>query len=180
MFKEQYEKLVAKYGKQKVMIVAVIVGLVVLGLIGRGASRNAGEEAAERIIENMTGGQVDIDADGDEVTVKTDQGTYTTADKLPADFPSDVPVYAGAKVVGSVTADGAQGGMYVGLETTAAVDDVIAWYRSEVKARGWTVQTDATVSGSLILSATKDTRVLSVGIAQDDGTVSITLTVASQ
>jgi hypothetical protein len=181
MFKEQYGKLVARFGKRNVTIGAVIIGVIVLGLVANGVGRRAGDDAAERAIEAATGGKVHVDSNGNEVTVKTDQGTWTTANKLPDDFPSDVPVYAGAKVTGSVAAAGtAAGSHYVGLETTDALATVIAWYRSEVKAKGWTVVTDATVNGGLILSATKDSRALSVTVTGEEGKVVIGLAVANQ
>lgn len=173
--------LVAKYGKKNVTVGAVVIGVIVLGLIGNAFSKSASENAAERAIEAATGGRVDIDSDGDEVTVKTDQGTYTTTDKLPSDFPSDVPVYAGAKILGSVASAGAsEGGYFVTMETSASLNDVIAWYRNEVKGKGWTVVTDANINGSLMLSATKDSRALSVTVTEEDGKTAIGLAVANQ
>lgn len=159
----------------------VIVGVVVVLVVAGAASRFLGKSAAERAIEAATGEDADVDVNGNDVTVKTDQGTWSTSDKLPADFPSDVPIYPGATVQGSVASAGQDNtGHYAGLETTDALDDVIAWYKKEVKAGGWTVATDAMVNGSLILSATKDSRGLSVTVTKEGDKVVIGLVVANQ
>lgn len=181
MFKEQYEKLVAKFGKRNVTIGAVIVGVVVVGLILNGIGNKASEEAAERAIEAATGGRVDVDADDGEVTVRTEEGTWSTSAELPDDFPSDVPLYPDAEVQGSVAAAGQQGGgISVGLQTDDDLSDVTAWYKREVPAKGWTVTTDATVNGALILGASKDGRTLSVSVSGEGESVTIVLSVSSQ
>jgi hypothetical protein len=181
MFKEQYEKLVAKFGKGRVMIGAVIIGLLVIGVLSKGVGQRANDSAAERAIEAATGGKVDVDSESGEVTVKTDQGTWSTSDKLPANWPSDVPVYPGAKVTASVAGAGDQAnGSYASLESSDTVAAVIAWYKKEVPGAGWTVETDAMVSGSLMLSATKSERALSVTVTAEDGNVAIGLVVANK
>lgn len=184
MFKEQYEKLVAKFGKTKVMIGGVVIALLLIGWLSGSANRMGGRvdnRIVEKAIENATGGKVKVDGNGNDVTVKTEQGTWSTSDKLPAGFPTDVPVYPNAKVQGSVASAGQDGsGNYVGLQTTDALADVIAWYKKEIVAKGWTVTTDAMVNGSLMMSATKDSRALSATVTGEDGTVTIALVVARQ
>lgn len=161
--------------------ILTIAGVVAVLVVAGAASQWLGKSATERAIEAATGGNADVDVSDNNVTVKTDQGTWSTSDKLPADFPTDVPVYPGAKVQGSVASAGQDNtGHYAGLETTDALDDVIAWYKKEVKSAGWTIVTDATVNGSLILSATKDSRGLSVTVTKEGDKVVVGLVVANQ
>lgn len=164
--------------KKTMMVVgAVVVVLVLAGV----ANRLFNKSAAERVIESATGGKVNVDSNSGDVTVKTDQGTWSTSSKLPSDFPKDVPVYPGATVESSVAANQEQGGgQYVGLQTTDALDAVVAWYKKEVAAQGWKIETDATVQGNLILGASKDTRELSLTVASSDGKVTISLVVAKK
>jgi len=160
------------------MIVGVVVAiLLVAGVV----SRLTQKSATERAIEAVTGNNADVNVDGDDVTVKTDQGTWSTSDKLPSNWPSDVPVYPGAKVTASVAGAGDQAnGNYASLESSDAVAAVIAWYKKEVPGAGWTVETDAMISGSLMLSATKGERALSVTVTDEDGKVAIGLVVADK
>ncbi len=64
-----------------------------------GACGGGDEEAAERIAENAledaNGGDADVDIDGDEVTIETDEGTMSMGQDLPSDFPSDVTLLEG-------------------------------------------------------------------------------------
>src|SRR5690349_9105440 len=60
-------------------------------------------------------------------------GTATTG-SIPADFPKDVPVYAGAGITSASTA----GGMAVAVLTTAdAPEKVAAYYKDELEKQGW-------------------------------------------
>jgi hypothetical protein len=164
--------------KKKLTIIGVVVAVLVVGGL---VNRMVGKSAAERAIEEATGGSVDIDGDGSDVTVKTADGTYTGSSKIPENFPSDVPVYSDAKVQGSYAVNGASGqGYTVALQTDDSLADVTAWYKREVVAKGWTVATEMTVEGSYILSATKDSRGLNVSVSADDDGVTIGLVVASQ
>lgn len=166
-------------GKKKLLIAVVLV--VVIGGIASAASRWMGESAAERAIRAATGGAADVDVRNGDVTVKTADGTWTTSEKLPDGFPTDVPLYPGAKVKASVAGAGQQGGgHYVTLESSASIADIGAWYKKEVVAQGWAIETDATVSGSVMIGAKKDTRNLVVTITGDGDTVAIGLVVAQQ
>ena len=160
----------------------IVGGVVVVLLVGGVINRWMGKTAAEKVIEAATGGKAQVNTDNGEVTVKTDQGTYSTSDKIPSDFPSDVPVYSGAKVQSSVATSQQQGsGHYLALETTDSLDKVSAWYKSQVVDKGWKIESDATIQGTLILGATKDTRQLSVSVSDDgNGKVAIILVVATK
>lgn len=74
---------------------------------------------------------------------KTDAPPYA-ADKLPADWPDDVPVYEGAKVLQVITGVDTPSGKQSGatFEATAAFPDVIASYKEKLPADGWQLQAD--------------------------------------
>jgi hypothetical protein len=55
-----------------------VAGLLVLGASGCGkVADEVGEKAAENAIEASSGGNADIDIDGGEMSIETDEGTYT-------------------------------------------------------------------------------------------------------
>lgn len=164
--------------KKMLMIVG---GVVVVLLVAGAASRFVGKSAVENAIEDATGGKVNIDGNGGDITVKTDEGTWSTSDKLPSDFPADVPVYPGSKVQASVAAAQQQGGgTYAGLETTDSTDKVAAWYKTEVVAKGWTISTNLEVDGGLMIGATKDTRELVITVSKDEAKTTIGLMVTKK
>ncbi len=166
------------YMNQKTII--LIGGIVVVLVVAGAASRYIGKSAAEKAIGTATGGNASVDANGD-VTVKTDQGTWSSSDKLPADFPTDVPVYSGATIKASVA--GVQepgGGHFVGLETADSTEKVITWYTAQVAANGWKISADATYGDSTIISSTKDTRDLAVTVSTDSGKTIIGLVVTQK
>lgn len=156
----------------------MIVGGVVLLLIVAGAiNRSMQKTEAEKVIESATGGNASVNDNG-EVTVRTDQGTWSSSGQLPKDFPSDVPLYPGSKVQASVAADQQQGGgQYVGLESTDSSDKVVTWYKQQLPAKGWKLSTNFETGGGVMFSGTKDTRNVMVTVAADSGKTIIGLVV---
>ncbi len=113
--------------------------------------------------------------------MKTDQGTFSSSNKLPADFPSDVPLYPGAKVQSSVSSAQAQGGgHYVGLETNDAVASVAGWYKTEIVAKGWKVTLSMDADGSSLLGGSKDDRELMVTVSGEGGKTTIGIAVSQK
>src|SRR5689334_5423927 len=62
------------------------------------------QKAAEKALEGTTGGKVDVD--GQNITIKNADGKGTVAvgpgATVPADFPKDIPIYPGAKIMMAV------------------------------------------------------------------------------
>lgn len=118
-----------------------------------------------------------------QMTMTTEEGTSTiqatsgSDAQIPADWPKDVPVYAGAKVLG--TAVMAQMGMYtLDLETSAGMADVAAYYKKELPAKGWAEQQSFTQGGeATTLMYTKDGQMLHVSVVLEEGTTKIMLMV---
>lgn len=104
-------------------ILAVSIALLAT-VATTGCAKNIAEKTIEKTIEKQTGGKVNID---------------TGKNKLPADFPKDVPVYKPSKVEGSIgsTNDG-QKSTVVTLTTADGVDEVADFYKAELPGKGWT------------------------------------------
>jgi len=101
--------------------------------------------------------------------------------KLPDDYPKDVPVVAGAKVVMSSSAGTAQGTQSsLVLESPDSFDKTVAFYKKAIEDNGW--KSDATVSADkmTMISATKDTRHLVVQVTDADGKASVTQSIGSK
>ncbi len=113
------------------------------------------------------------------VNVTTSEGTATTSHTVPSDWPSDAPIYAGATVQYSASVNPVDGkaGHALVLMTTDSAATVFAYYASELAAQGWKV--DSTMNGgtTMITSATKDARTLSLMAAESEGQTAITIAV---
>jgi hypothetical protein len=122
----------------------------------------ATEKAAEKMIEAQTqekGVKVDIQTQDGKVVVTGKDGKAVTfaADKMPADFPKSVPIYPGAKVLGSMTSEAKQGvGGFITLSSSDPPEKVSAFYvdaSSKGKSKTLDMQTPA---GHMITWETAD------------------------
>lgn len=112
---------------------------------------------------------------GDSKTVKIPGGgEVSTSNKLPSDFPSDFPIYGGAKVVGSIKGD-QQGlkGFFVTWETGDDVDKVTAFYKKEFEKGPWKSESTLESSGTTILGAKKEGKTAALTIARSDNKTTI-------
>ncbi len=86
-----------------------VLGISVLFLVS-GCDKLAeklGRKAAEKAVEGASGGDVKVDTSGGDVSI-TDKKTGTTSTggenvKLPAGWPSNVPIYPGARIGHAMT-----------------------------------------------------------------------------
>jgi len=109
--------------------------LLVLSLSGCDIVAQQAAEEAERAVEEATGVRVDA-------PVPTEGGEA----QLPEGWPAEVPVYPEVTITEpwSVTAEGVTQ-LGVTLRTKDAHADVAAWYREELEAKGWTIDSEMTV-----------------------------------
>lgn len=120
-------------------------------VIGTTGCARIAERAAEKVVENQTG--LDIDQKGDSVTIKGKDGevTASSSGELPEGFPKDVvPVYDG-KITASLKASE---GYTIGIDSTDDVATVWEWYVNEFKD-GWEVKSEVKVEEGGLISAEK-------------------------
>ena len=147
-----------------------------------------GEQAAEEAIEQSTGGDVEIDDDGESVKIETDEGTMEIqgegAAEVPAGFPSSMPIYDGDYTFSSAV-ETPEGQVYtLGIETGDGAGDVSEWYRGELSSNGWEILSDissdsgdATMYAFTVESSDGQGQVT---IAEQDGVTTVSLTVTSE
>jgi hypothetical protein len=117
------------------------------------------------------------------VTITGNNGEKMTINsegaKLPDGYPKDVPVASGAKIVMATSVDNkTTHGSYLVLESADSLEKNLAFYKQGLADNGWKI--DATVSQPqiTIISATKDTRELSLSLQQAEGKCTVTQSVA--
>lgn len=168
----------------KKLLFGVLIVALALGLVGcKSISEKVGEEIGEEIAGGIVG--ADVEVDGDEVTIQTDEGEATigsTEGELPDDFPKDFPQYKGVEVESaSSIASGGESTYYVNLYSDDAVKDVYEWYKSEFTDDGWTIDgdymfSDAGSGDSGMLTVSKgETTSASVTLGESDGQTQIGL-----
>jgi hypothetical protein len=155
--------------------------VLALALFAMSGCQNMAEKATEAAVEKATG--VDVEKNGDSVTVKTDEGEATVSSdaKLPDDFPQDVPIYENATIETAITNKVDAGTSYlIGMKSDDDAGEVYAWYKQAFEDEGWTILSSMEVGDSVGgLAAEKDTRTsnLSIGYGAEKK-AEISLTVA--
>ena len=126
------------------------------------ACKKAQDAAVESAIERATGSKVDIDKDGNSMTIKTEQGdlSITTAQDgdsvaLPADFPTDIFLPAEHRVASAMDMAGMQ---MVNLVTRAGVSALSADVERHMQAGGWKREMAMQAGGGNTLMYSKDKR----------------------
>jgi len=129
---------------------------------------------------------VKYEADDDSFSVTTADGTFTTTGgknaAVPDSFPKDVPIYPGAEIVSSTSM--AQMGM-ASVQWSTADDTaaVVAYYKRELAANGWTEVTAMSQGGPKpmeMLSYSKGEAVATVMAMAEQGKTMVSVTVGKQ
>lgn len=166
----------------------IIVGVVVLALItlmyffspSERFAENMSEKYIEQAIERETGGTVDVDYNNSNVTVETEEGSFSSGNdvKLPEDFPSDVYVFGG-KLLSVIKTN--EDAVMISIETDKTPAEVKAAYEEKLKSDGWELTGTMDFGDSVSLIGKKGTRTISVVISTDgSGKTNIVLSVAQE
>ena len=160
----------------------VLVAAAALVMVGCG--KKASESIAEKMIEHAMAkdgvkGKVNI-TDG-KVTMETKDGTasFSTGEgvKVPDNFPKDVLVYDGAKVIACVAAPGGQN---LVLESKDSIEKVIAAYKGKMTGAGWKEEMSMNQADSAMLIYKKEPRTASIVVAHSGDVTQIQLTAADK
>jgi hypothetical protein len=159
----------------------VVMGLCV-ALVGCG--KKAHESVAEKIIEHQMakeGVKGHVNISDNKVTVETKDGkaSYSAGagTQVPDTFPKDVPVYAGATVMASVSVPD---GHNLSLESKDSAEKVIAFYKSKLTGAGWQEAMAMNQPTGSMLVYKKEPRTVSVVVSSSGDTTQINLTAANK
>ena len=166
----------------KLPLILIVLAAILVGayLLGRVVTRKAGDFLAGRVLSGVTGGNVKVDESGGKVTFENSEGkvSFEEGGELPEGFPKDFPVYPGAKVVSSFTAntDG-KDGMSVAWETGDSVEAVSGFYKSNLVTNGWKVSATFEQGDSTTTSFEKEGWGGFMGVTSTEGKTTISATV---
>src|SRR6267142_4049588 len=150
----------------------VVISLVLL-MAGCNRSKTVSTPSGDvKVEESGKAGQSTVTVtgkNGETMTINPE------GSKLPDDYPKDVPVASGAKIVMATSMNTADNkGSSLVLESADSLDKTVAFYKKGLADNGWKI--DGTISGEnmTMLTAAKDTRQLVVQIGESEGKCSIT------
>jgi len=167
--------------KQKIKIYlllpVLLLAIFTLAGCGKSALQKATEKTAEKIIEEQSGGNANVDINEGNVKIESEQGKVEIGEnaELPADFPEDVYVIDGKIVMAN--SDKVSGSLSVSLETDKSTEEASSIYQEKLKAEGWNITNIMNLSGLSNISAEKDNRNVSVIIGESNGKTSINITI---
>jgi hypothetical protein len=153
--------------------------VLLVGVVAVGCGKKAGEKAAEglmeRTLERATGENVDVDlGGGEDVTIKTDQGTTTMSETAswPADFMTDVPEFKYATIERvSRTVGTKEGQLSMTVWFNSLQEGGVEKYVEDLKASGWQIQQiTAAGKGGMVMAVKGEEAGLSVAYDTEEGT----------
>jgi hypothetical protein len=104
--------------------------------------------------------------DGQKVEINENGG------KMPSDYPKDVPVYDGAKVVMSTTVS-EKNAKNIVLETQDPVEKIADFYKKGLESNGWKIEGTVATPQMTMYSGTKENRQAVIQIMDSSGKRSI-------
>jgi hypothetical protein len=106
------------------------------------------------------------------------ESQYTGEEQAPAGLPDDVPLYAQATPISSMSSP--QRGTIVNLRSGDPADAIFGWYQAELPKRGWILEKQSGAGGQHLLTALKGGRKATVMITTGASATQILLTVLSE
>jgi hypothetical protein len=179
--------------KSNTLVIILVVVLVLLGLCGILVPKVAGV-AIKRYL-SMKG--LDVDTKSGDVTLKTDDGTLTfDGDKgtgsiktdegeikygedlsLPADFPSNIPVFPGAKIV-TVSSKMEENTVFLSFTSDKPIVTILAYYKEEMPGKGWTYTSE--LAGSMLTYTNEKQDIGLVASQGENGLVSVVISASAK
>jgi hypothetical protein len=137
------------------LVLVLAASLAVFPLAGCGkVADEVAERAAEEMLEGATGVEVDVEDDGESITITGDDGEETTIESgdsasVPDAYPDDFPLYDGDIVGSSSISSGEDSMVMVTVETGDDLGDIKAFLEAGFEDNGWTIASldEMTASG---------------------------------
>lgn len=138
--------------------ILVIIGILI-GVAGQLIFSKIGLNFMKKGIEQKTG--ITMDTAGKSMTIK-DSKTGAEVNiggegKIPTGFPTDFPLYPGAKIEGNISGVESQAGkgFWLMLSSTDDAAKVTAYYETNLPKNGWTVGSTMNIGPSSTWEVTK-------------------------
>ncbi|MBT3383510.1 MAG: hypothetical protein HN778_18935 [Prolixibacteraceae bacterium] len=162
--------------KQVTYLVLIFFAITILSACQNRSEKRA-EKFAERMLEKAGGENIDVDVDGESITIKTDEGTIianTGQKKWPAEIPGNVPKFDFGKIENVSLSD--LNDMKIWTMIFEKVpDDVLTKYQSQLKGKGFETHLISGDNVGGMLRGEKGTLNLVVMAGEGNASLSVTL-----
>ena len=143
--------------------------LAASALLAAGCQK-AADVATEKAIERATGQRVEVDRDGNQVRLRSEEGEITVASgegvALPVDFPDDVFLPANFRVSSVMDVGNAR---LVNLEAEGQVTTMFDAARADMESKGWTQTLAMQQADGAMLGFSKDDREVAYTFSHHNG-----------
>lgn len=148
--------------------IVILVIALILGLCVSGCRKSVGDRIAEGIAEDMTGADVDVSGDGKNVTVETEEGTFSAGEDIdwPGDAMGNLPK-PDAAIIGVV--DNGDQGCSVAFGEMSRAD--AEQYIESIKTLGYTESS---------MNMADDESIFYMGSTQDGTMATLTYTIETE
>ncbi|PLX25641.1 hypothetical protein C0580_02010 [Candidatus Parcubacteria bacterium] len=155
-----------------------LVLLLGVSVLTTGCGKSANEKAAEKSLEASMGANADVNIEGDNVNIKTDDGTWSAGENisLPEGWPEDVYVTEGNILAAASNSLGNS----LTIVSEKSVAELKKEYQEKVSENGWEINMSFDTEGNVLYGAEKDDRSLSVTISTDDEGQTTVMIIESQ
>ena len=145
---------------------SILLALMALAFLGLGCKSPA-EQAAENIVNQATGGNVQLNTEGkNSFTIQNDNGqTLTSEQKLPDIFPKYIPIYQNSKLITATTLN--ENVAYVSFESADDVGTLYNWYKNAMK--DWKITSEANYGVTALLMLEKGTEKTNISFTGEEG-----------
>lgn len=161
-----------KENMNKKILFVLILPLVALSLSGctpkKSLSQKTAEKMAEKAIESQTGANVDIDSNGDEVTIRSEDGnvTYSAGGNvsLPENFPKELIVAGDAKISVAISSEEGASVSYI---TNESQENITKKYLDSLTDAGWDKVMELSTTDGNMLSFEKGEGSITVSVGEN-------------
>ena len=149
-----------------------VLGFALLATVTlTGCGKSLVEKQMEKKIQKEIGKDFNVDIDGDGETVKIvgEDGSVMQGGenvKLPKDFPKDVYIIDGDLL--AVVENLGMVGYNIAISTDEDIEEIGEVYKDKITKDGWTINSNMTVPGMLMLNAEKGDRTLTIAATPDE------------
>jgi hypothetical protein len=175
MRRNQYDALMKLTYCRHMTVVGAMAVCVLCGC------KKASEKISETIIEKSAGPDTKVDLQDGKVTVNTKEGQIEVAVegsvKMPSDFPADIPLVKGAKLISSMKMPQ---GFSLAWQSAEPSDKVTTQYADELKAQGWTEESNMAMGEDIMAQFKKDERSVTLVVTKEKKGCVIQLTTANE
>jgi hypothetical protein len=182
----------AKVKKKRLPAIAIVgigcVGLLVLAgiamtIAGKLIFSKLGVGLLQKGIESKTGVKVDVNNPQKGVSFtdpKTGESVSFGEQKIPDNFPKDFPVYPGSKPTGTLSGSNTQKdstGFWVIFTSTDPLAKVAAYYGTQLKSNGWTIENTMNIDKTSSWTISKGLLAGTVMVGEGDNKTGTMITV---